>query len=135
MQMADNVRDIFSRQRADFDGARRSGAGPVDSGGGPPHDGEMDERVKKLEDWAEKSRGDLHSIDLRLVKIDTRMDAFATRADVSEAKNSIIMWVVGAIFVAQLLPMLKDFVKPSAPVVASTPAPATPSQATAPKPQ
>jgi hypothetical protein len=71
----------------------------------------MDERVKKLEDLAEKSRSDMHAIDLRLMKIDTRMDSFATRADVADAKNSIIMWVVGAIFVAQLLPMLKDFVK------------------------
>jgi len=34
----------------------------------------------------------------------------ATRADVTDAKNSIIMWVVSAILLAQLLPaLLKKF--------------------------
>jgi hypothetical protein len=31
---------------------------------------------------------------------------YATKADVAEAKNSVIMWVVSAIFLAQLLPAL-----------------------------
>lgn len=35
---------------------------------------------------------------------------FASKADVAEAKNSVIMWVVSAIFLAQLLPaVLKKF--------------------------
>jgi hypothetical protein len=93
----------------------------------------MEERVKKLEDLAEQARAELRTIDMRLTKIETRMEAFATKGDIgdtkaaiAEAKNSIIMWVVGAIFVAQLLPMLKDFVKPAAaPTVA---APAAPSR-------
>jgi hypothetical protein len=35
---------------------------------------------------------------------------YATRADVLEAKNSLIMWVVSAFFLAQLLPfLLKKF--------------------------
>jgi hypothetical protein len=35
---------------------RRSGTTDgVDSGGGPPHDGDMEERVKKLEGMAEKT--------------------------------------------------------------------------------
>ena len=116
-------------QLHDFDAERdklRRLIDTVDKGGGPPHDGHMEERVKKLEELAEKSRADLHAIALRLARIDTRMDTFATKTDVAEAKNSIIMWVVGAIFVAQLLPMLKDFVKPSTPPVpaAQQPAPA-----------
>jgi hypothetical protein len=31
---------------------------------------------------------------------------YATKADVVEAKNSVIMWVVSAVFFAQLLPLL-----------------------------
>lgn len=38
---------------------------------------------------------------------------YATKADVLEAKNSVIMWVVAAIFMAQLLPMMKDWVSAS----------------------
>ena len=35
---------------------------------------------------------------------------YATKADLSEAKNAIVVWVVGAIFLAQLLPaLLKQF--------------------------
>ena len=35
---------------------------------------------------------------------------YSTKADVSEAKASIIMWVVSAMFIAQLLPaFLKKF--------------------------
>lgn len=36
----------------------------------------------------------------------------ATKSDIAEAKTTIILWVVGAIFLAQLLPaILKLFVK------------------------
>lgn len=35
---------------------------------------------------------------------------YATKADVSDAKNSIIMWVVSAVLLAQVLPtLLKKF--------------------------
>lgn len=54
--------------------------------------------------------------DLALMKADLSgfkteaFRSFATKADVVEAKNSIIMWVVGAIFLAQLLPaIMKKF--------------------------
>ncbi|MFL6676054.1 MAG: hypothetical protein ACJ8LG_22515 [Massilia sp.] len=33
---------------------------------------------------------------------------YATKADVLEAKNSVIMWVISAVFLAQLLPRLLD---------------------------
>jgi len=54
------------------------------------------------------------AIDLRLARIETKQDEvsryYATRADVTDAKNSIIMWVVSAILLAQLLPaLLKKF--------------------------
>jgi hypothetical protein len=81
-----------------------------DSNGEPPDNGDMEARVAKLEVIAEKTGERLASIDTRLVKIETRMDEFtkhyATKADLTDAKNSIIMWVVSAILLAQLLPVL-----------------------------
>lgn len=53
----------------------------------------------------------LTGVDTRLTKIESNLDTFkseafrtlATKADVSEAKNSIIMLVVSAILLSQLL--------------------------------
>lgn len=57
---------------------------------------------------AEKTGERLNAIDMRLVKIETRMEegckSFATKADLAEAKNSIVMWVVSTVLLAQLLP-------------------------------
>jgi len=77
-------------------------------GGGDGTIGDMEARVAKLEAVAEKTGERLAAIDLRLAKLETRIDeglrAFATKADVAEAKNSVIMWVVSAILLAQVLP-------------------------------
>lgn len=78
----------------------------------------MEARVAKLE------------ADLTAIKIDVAVIKAngSTKSDVAEAKSSIIMWVVGAIFVAQLLPMLKDLLRPTsapAPTSAVTSHPAT----------
>jgi hypothetical protein len=86
----------------------------LDNGGEPPDDGGMDARVTKLETLAEKTEKDLTDIRLDLVKVNGKMEEFskyyATKADVMDAKNSIIMWVVSAILLAQLLPsLLKKF--------------------------
>lgn len=51
--------------------------------------------------------------DLTAIKLDVGIlkANSATKTDLAEAKSSIILWVVGAIFVAQLLPsLLKLFV-------------------------
>jgi len=101
----------------------------------PPDNGGMDARITKLENIAEKTGERLDRIDGRLDRIDGRLDRidgrlgsidqdlaviktqmdgftkhYATRADVLDAKNSIIMWLVSAILLAQLLPaLLKKF--------------------------
>lgn len=86
----------------------------VAPGGGPPYDGDMQARVAKLEAAAEKSGERLAVIerDLAVIKSNyaTKEDVAALRGEikaaVAEAKNSIIMWVVSAILLAQLLPAL-----------------------------
>lgn len=87
---------------------------PVDQGGEPPDNTDMEARVAKLETIAEKTGDKLVAIEKDLSVIKTQMDAFtkhyATKADLTDAKNSIIMWVVSALFLAQLLPaILKKF--------------------------
>ena len=75
---------------------------PVDQGGGGDN-GDMEARVKELETIT-KATGD------RLLRIEAKQDEFikhyATKADLMDAKNSIIMWVVSAVLLAQLLPAL-----------------------------
>ena len=103
---------------------RQPGADFANSGE-PPYDGDMEKRVEKLEAIAEKTGDRLNIIDKQLALLSADLNnfkvdvanfkteafrTFATKADVSEAKNSIIMWVVSAILLAQLLPaLLKKF--------------------------
>jgi hypothetical protein len=72
------------------DGRRGGSSTPsgVDSGGGPPHDGAMDERVKKVEEFASEARKELRGIDTRLTKIEARLDTFATTADLHKELNA-----------------------------------------------
>ncbi|WP_137921665.1 hypothetical protein [Hydrogenophaga sp. 2FB] len=48
----------------------------------------MEARVIKLEEFAQDTRD-------RLTRIETRIDQTATKADVSDAMNNLIKWVVG----------------------------------------
>jgi hypothetical protein len=75
----------------------------LDTGGGPPDDGNMEQRIAKLEAMADRTGDRLGSLDRDIAVIKSN---YATKADVSDAKNSIIMWVVSAIFLAQLIPAL-----------------------------
>lgn len=70
--------------------------------------------ANQLEALADKTGDRLAAIDKQLTRIETRQEEFtkhyATKADLTDAKNSIIMWVVGAVFLAQVLPaLLKKF--------------------------
>jgi hypothetical protein len=76
-------------------------------GGGPPGGSDMEGRVEKLESLAEKTIERLTVLDRDVAVIKSN---YATKADIAEAKNGIIVWVVSAIFLAQLLPaLLKKF--------------------------
>jgi hypothetical protein len=95
---------------------------PLRGGPRPPDNGDMEARVAKLETLAEKTGERLTAIDLRLTRIEGKQDEFskyyATKADVegvktsvSEAKYSIIVWVVGAILFTQVLPALPGLLR------------------------
>lgn len=70
----------------------------------------MEARVVKLEAIAVKTDERLASMEKDIAVIKSQMDNFAkhyaTKADLTEVKNSIIMWVVSAILLAQLLPAI-----------------------------
>ena len=92
---------------------------PVDSTGDNGDDGRMEARLSKLETDVAAVK-----IDVTVIKANgaTKSDVaelkgmFAelrasTKADSADAKTAIILWVVGAIFIAQLLPsIVKMFV-------------------------
>ncbi|MFK7090513.1 hypothetical protein AAFM71_17030 [Chromobacterium violaceum] len=79
----------------------------VAEGGGPPHNGDMEARVSKIEQDISQVKDKLNTVSTDVAVIKSN---YATKADVAEAKNSIIMWVVSAVLLAQVLPMiLKKF--------------------------
>lgn len=86
--------------------------GPIRSDNGeeppqPPGPPTMEPRIAKLEAIAETTSERLTVIERDVAVIKSN---YATKADVAEAKNSVIMWVVSAILLAQLLPaILKKF--------------------------
>ena len=91
----------------------RAASSSLDQGGEPPDHEVMEARVKKLEEIAEETAKRLVSLeqDVTAIKQDiavikSTMTHYATKADVSDAKASIIMWVVSAVLLAQVLPML-----------------------------
>lgn len=84
----------------------------VANGGGGGHNDGMEARVAKLETLAETTRDKIAGVETRLAVIEKTM---ATKADVAEAKNSIIIWVVGAIILAQVVPGIIKAFRPDPP--------------------
>ena len=82
-----------------------------DSENSAPHDSDMNARVAKLE-------ADLTAIkiDIAVIKANgaTKSDIADCKAAISEAKSTIVLWVAGIVFLAQLLPpvvrLLKSYV-------------------------
>lgn len=84
----------------------RNGA-PGDDG--TPYDGGMEARLARLESDLAAMK-----IDIAVIKATgaTKSDLAGLRTEIAQTKSSIIMWVVSAIFIAQLLPaLLKLFEK------------------------
>lgn len=88
------LRVVKEHETADDYETHRHGGG---NGGGD----DMLQRIKDLE----KDMGVIKT-DLAVMKSN-----YATKSDVSDAKFSIIVWVVGAIFLAQLLPPIISAIK------------------------
>lgn len=55
----------------------------------------MEARIAKLEDFVVEVRSELRAIDVRLGKIEVRLDATATQADIRDSAISMIKWIVG----------------------------------------
>lgn len=70
---------------------------PVDTGGEPPDDGGMEARIVKLEEFVGEARTELRAIDVRLTKIETRLDSTATKADVADLGSTMVKWIVGTV--------------------------------------
>ncbi|WP_338762080.1 hypothetical protein [Massilia sp. METH4] len=64
--------------------------------------------------------------DIAELKSTTKTDIAELKVAIADSQAKIIMWVVVAIFLAQLLPLLKDFIKPADPAPAATQSTATP---------
>ncbi|ANN71528.1 hypothetical protein BAU08_09435 [Bordetella bronchialis] len=68
----------------------------------------MERRVKALEDAMIQVKQDLAVIRSNYA---TQANVEAVKSSVAEAKSAIIMWVVGAIFLAQVLPHLPEVLR------------------------
>lgn len=91
---------------------RGPGGPPIDSGGPGGDNGGMEPRVRALEDAMGQVRQDLAVMRSNYVtKADLSDVRGELKAEIANAKTAIIMWVVGAIFLAQILPALPGIVR------------------------
>lgn len=92
----------------------------VANGGGGGHNDGMEARVAKLEAIAETTRDKIAGVETRLAVIEktmaTKADVTEVKAYTAEAKNSIIIWVVSAIILAQVVPGIIKAFRPDPPV-------------------
>lgn len=91
---------------------QRSDEPPLDDGGGGGDNGDMEARVKALEEAMHQIRQDLAVMRSNYVtKADVADIRGELKSEIANAKTSIIMWVVGTIILAQVLPALPGIVK------------------------
>jgi hypothetical protein len=88
---------------------------PVPSMPKTDDNGAMEYRIARLETFADKAGERLAAIerDIAVVKSNyaTREDVQSAKTAISDAKSSIIQWVVGAIILAQVLPHIPAIFK------------------------
>lgn len=94
---------IDERRQAWTQGPSAPDTAPLPKAGGPGDNGGMEARVKALEIAMAQAQQDLAVIRSNYA---TKEDIASTKTDIASAKASIIMWVVGAIIFAQVLPAL-----------------------------
>ena len=96
---------------------RRAQQGGFSGGPKPPDNGDMEilRRVEKLESLAEKTNERLAALekDVAVIKSNysTKADIESVKTAVAEGQTKIIMWVVGAIFLAQILPAIPSILR------------------------
>lgn len=74
----------------------------VDKGGSPPHDGNMEARIEKLESFAVDARESLAKIEARLDQTATKSDIESLRADVHKGFTENNRWVIGTAFAGMM---------------------------------
>lgn len=74
----------------------KSGPPTIVSGGGPPHDGDMERRLGQLEQSVIDVRERLSSIEATVRSIETHG---ASKADIATLESRLIRWFVGTAFV------------------------------------